>query len=221
MERYPHPPPQPRQPRRALSHSPEKYIVFLGFSSTVTRIFVLKSNTACLDNINPRSPASSGRFDVVLDFVLECLFDRRGPRQDVVVYTVLDGCSPCRILRFDASSVPARKVDSEGEILKLVLERSVEVLELSFRQLLEKLRKDGVRLVCLFEEGEPVERYLQDLCSGDVAFIIGDQDGFTQSDLAVMREQGCRFVSIGPIPYLSWFCCVFVNYLLDTYCAST
>ncbi len=187
----------------------------------MVRIFVLKSNTACLDNINPKSPASSGRFDVVLDFVLECLFDRYGPRHDVVVYTVLDGCSPCRILKFDISNVPRRRIDSESEVLKLIFEKSVQVLDMNFRQFLEMLKRDGVKLVCLFEEGDPVDKHLRDICSGDVAFIIGDQDGFTQSDLSVMREVGCRFVSIGPIPYLSWFCCVYVNYLLDTYCAST
>ncbi len=185
------------------------------------RAYVLKSNTACLDNVNPRSPASSGRFDVVLDFVLECLFLRKSPRTDTVIYAVLDGCSPCRILKFTAADFSYKRVESENDVLRLVLERKIEVLEMGFRDFLRMLKSQGFELVCLIEDGDPIEKHIDKLCRENVAFIVGDQDGFTHEDLEVLRQEVSTFVSIGPIPYLSWFCCVYVNYLADTYCSST
>ena len=179
------------------------------------RIFILKSNSACLDNINVRSPASSGRFDVVLDFVLECLFDRDGPRQDVKIVVVLDGCSPCRVLEF-SSNIVKSKLENERALLDLILQSKVPVRQETFEDLLRRLRSEGFHLVCLYEEGEPLR--LEEVSCRNTAFIIGDQDGFTSRDIETMRKLGVKFVSIGPISYLSWFCCVYINYLLDVHC---
>ncbi len=181
----------------------------------MSRIFILKSNTACLDSINVRSPASSGRFDVVLDFVLECLFDRDHPRDDIKILTVLEGCSSCKVLEFSSSIIKV-KVESEKELINLIVRSLIPVREESFESLLSELKREGYKLICLHESGRPVSP--EDLPCSKVVFIIGDQDGFTSKDEDVMRKLGVDFISIGPISYLSWFCCVYVNYLLDIYC---
>ncbi len=178
------------------------------------RILILKSNTACLENINPRSPASSGRFDVVLDFVLECLYNDKTVRDDTLIYVVLSGCSRERTLLFRGSSLPY--IESEDDLLKLILKNYIEILDEGFEELLNKLAKDNIKLICLYEEGIDIEKI--NVPCNNVAFIIGDQDGFKPEDLNIMRRLGVEFVSIGPIPYLSWFCCVFVNYFLDSKC---
>ncbi|NPB00214.1 MAG: hypothetical protein GXO10_02470 [Crenarchaeota archaeon] len=178
------------------------------------RILILKSNTACLENINPKSPASSGRFDVVLDFVLECLYNDREVRKDTIIYIVLSGCSRERILVFKGEYMPY--LESEDELLKMILRKEVEIIEDNFEGLLSMLMKKNVRLFCLFEEGADIEK-VKPPCD-NVGFIIGDQDGFKREDLLIMKRLGVEFVSIGPLPYLSWFCCVLVNYYLDSKC---
>jgi len=178
------------------------------------RILILKSNTACLENINPKSPASSGRFDVVLDFVLECLYDNRKVRSDTIIYVVLSGCSKERILMFRGDAIPY--LESEDDLLRLILRGDVEVLDEGFEDLLNNLVRKGIKLFCLYEEGVDIEKI--DVPCNNVGFIIGDQDGFKIEDLNIMRRVGVEFISIGPLPYLSWFCCVFVNYFLDSKC---
>ena len=178
----------------------------------------MKSNSACLDNINVRSPASSGRFDVVLDFVLECLFDRYGPRDDVTVMAVLDGCSPTKIIEVSSSTVKY-KIESESEILDLILKSQVVVKEESFEKLLCRLRREGYVIMCLHEQGTPLRSLNpRELLHEKIAFVIGDQDGFTSRDEQILHKTNVKFISIGPVSYLSWFCCVYMNYVLDMYC---
>ncbi len=177
------------------------------------RVLILKSNTACIENINPRSPASSGRFDVVLDFVLECLYEDGRVRDDVRIYVVLSGCSRSKVLLFD-NYLPY--IESEEELLRLILDGKVKIIDKKFEEILDELIDNGIRLFCLFESGKDIENI--DLPCSNIGFIIGDQDGFTLTDLDAIRRRNIEFVSIGPIPYLSWFCCVFINYFLDSKC---
>ncbi len=185
-------------------------------SNLTSRVLILKSNSACIENINVRSPASSGRFDVVLDFILECLFIDRRSRDDVKVMIVLSGCAKSRVLMVDGRSIPY--FENEDDLLKYIIGGGVTVLDTDFEELIDSLIREGYKLYCLYEEGTDIENiYIR--CS-KVGFIIGDQDGFLQEDLRVMKSRNIEFVSIGPIPYLSWYCCVFINYYLDSRCRS-
>jgi len=178
------------------------------------RALILKSNTACIENINPRSPASSGRFDVILDFVLECLYGDKSVRKDVTIYAVLSGCGRTRTIVFRGEELPY--IETEDDLLRLVLSGDVQILDMGFEELLEDLSRRGFRLFCLIEDGKDVDKV--ELPCSNVGFIIGDQDGFTPDDVIIMRRRNIEFISIGPLPYLSWFCCVFINYVLDRRC---
>ncbi len=183
------------------------------------RIFILKSNTACLENVNIKSPASSGRFDVVLDFILECLYTSSEARRDTKIYIVLAGCRPVKTILVDGVEIPY--FENERELLEYMLKNSksgIHVLDIDFEKLLDMLISEGYRLYCLYEYGVDIDSV--DIECRDIAFIIGDQDGFTQEDLQVMKSRNIEFISIGPIPYLSWFCCTFIQYYLDSICRS-
>lgn len=178
------------------------------------RYFILKSNTSCLENINPKAPASSGRFDVVLDFIIEAFITREGIRKDIIVYVILDGCKPCKVIEVRPDYLSNIKISTENSLVKLFLEKKLPVYEMCLRELIEYLKSQGIRIYYLHEEG----RFIKDaeIENDDVAFIIGDQDGLTIDDEKIIDSFNIPRISLGKLPYLSWFCISIVNYYLDS-----
>ncbi len=174
------------------------------------KYFIIKSNTSCIDNVNPKSPASSGRLDVILDFIIESLNLRNSVRRDVIVYAVLAGCEEY-IIEISGKDL-RRPIHSEYELLNLIVSGKLKMWREGFQVLLQRLLSNGVKLYYLHEKGEPISKFR---FVGDVGFIIGDQDGLTTSDEKIIDDLGIPWISLNSIPYLSWYCSVIINALLD------
>lgn len=174
------------------------------------KYFIIKSNTSCIDNVNPKSPASSGRLDVILDFIIESLNLRNDVRRDVTVYALLAGCEEY-VMEVSGKDL-RRPIHSEYELLNLIASRKLKIWRENFQNLLQRLLSNGVKLYYLHERGEPVSKFR---FIGSVGFIIGDQDGLTASDEKIINDLGIPWISLNSIPYLSWYCSVIINALLD------
>jgi tRNA (pseudouridine54-N1)-methyltransferase len=173
------------------------------------RIFVIKSNTSCIDSVNPRSPASSGRLDVVLDFIIEALALPRGTRRDTTVYAVLGGCGEVAIkVPGGVDELPR----SEGELALAIARGEFEVRRITFSRLIMELMGQGYGVNYLHENGEPVGSVR---LGRDSVFIVGDQRGLGRVDEEFLRRIGARWISLGRRSYLAWQCAVILNYIMD------
>jgi len=174
----------------------------------VVIVFALKSNTACFWNFSPIS-ITQGRMDTVLDFALESI---RSSPTPVIVYAVLAGCREVTVkfskpLGVRSSLELARKLENVRRGLE---EPGIEVLDVGWAELISNLRR-RYSVYYLREDGESFERVVNGV--DDLAFVVGDQCGLSKEDEEALR--GVPVVSLGKVPYLSWYCPVIVNYLLE------
>ena len=154
--------------------------------------FAIKSDTACLEDLDPRNIVRN-RADVVVDFVVESL--RAGAEG---VYAVL--------CRGEVIYVPrGAGIAGYGDADKL---RKYLVGRGGLKYALDRFRG---RIVYLVEDGVDIVQIRLDK---DSLFVIGDQDGLSSDDEVLLGEYGATRVSIGPLPYVSWFCPVFVSWFL-------
>lgn len=175
------------------------------------RIFVIKSNTACIEAIDAKSPASVGRLDVVLDFLVESLALPGGlARGDVTVYLVLSGCGEW-VVEADGESLGTVPL-TEGESALLL--SKLRRLRLTFGELIMYLLRRGAMVYYLHENGVPIGKVRFN--RGDLAFVVGDQVGLDKASESLLDELGVPRVSLGKLSYLAWYCPVIINYHLDT-----
>ena len=85
-----------------------------------------------------------------------------------------------------------------------------------FKDTILELLSNGVKLYYLHEDGVPIKEVLPEMTKlKNVGFIVGDQDGLKIQDEKLLDELNIKRVSLGSIPYLSWYCVVLINYYLD------
>lgn len=149
--------------------------------------FLIKSDTACWRDFPPE-PLVKGRADVLLDFALEAL--RAGA---VKVYLLFCDDVVVEVERARARS--ARELAQELLGLKRY-KSSLRELVASWRGPVYYLHESGVDI-------DEVE------ITRDSLIIVGDQDGLSREDEEFLRGKA-KWVSIGPLPYLSWTCAVYV-----------
>ena len=156
--------------------------------------FAIKSDTACLEDLDPKNIVRN-RADVVVDFVVEAL--RAGADG---VYAVL-----CRgEVIFVPRGADVAGYDDAAKLKKYLVSRG------GLRHILERFRG---RIVYLVEDGTDIAKVG---VSRGYLYVVGDQDGLSREDESLLDEYGATRVSIGPLPYLSWFCPVFVSWFIKS-----
>jgi tRNA (pseudouridine54-N1)-methyltransferase len=153
-------------------------------------------------------PGTSGRLDVLLRCVAASFVVSHGIRRDTEAYLILLGPPD-----------PPRTVWIQGERLRhlnpderttaalfkkaLALQPSgstwlqstpgIAVSKMKLDAVLERLK--GRELVLLEEGGQDLHAWKP---SGNTAFVIGDDKGFTDAEIAAVRKAGAAQLSVGP-----------------------
>ncbi|AEA12661.1 hypothetical protein TUZN_1182 [Thermoproteus uzoniensis 768-20] len=149
--------------------------------------FLIKSDTACWRDFPPE-PLVKGRADVLLDFALEAL--RAGASR--VYLTFCDGV----VVEVEQTSArSARELARELPNMRRY--------EASLRDIVGRWAGP---VFYLHESGIDIDRAS---IPRDSLIVVGDQDGLSQEDEEFLRGRA-TWVSIGPLPYLSWFCAPYV-----------
>lgn len=175
---------------------------------SAARVFVLvadradPSGQAPLDDL----PGAGGRMDLVARFVNATLLTSHGVREDasaVVVFTRGDP-DPVAVrvrgaeavgLRPDERSTAARLNKALRSAAMPVWQDVGDGLALRSGALDELLADLPAPLVVLHEDGPGLED--AEIAGG--TFVLGDQDGFTDEQMALLEGAGAEILSVGPV----------------------
>lgn len=154
-------------------------------------------------------PGSAGRMDILVRSIRASFLVSHGLRDDVELYLVLLGPPHAPLtLRFTGRDLKHLNPDewNTGKLVQKALATDttgpvwqestpgVHVAAVGLAELRDAL---GGTLYWLHEDGEDV-RALED-ASADATFLIGDHEGFTPEEEALLREWSARAVSVGPV----------------------
>lgn len=175
---------------------------------TADRVFVLVANRTDPSGDVPLDdlPGAGGRMDLVARFVNGALLTSHGVREDasaIVVFTRADP-DPVAVrvrgaeavgLRPDERSTAAR-LDKALDVAAMPVWQGVgDGLALRAAPLDELLEDLPDPLVVLHEDGTPLEA--AELAGG--TFVLGDQDGFTDEQRALLEQASAEELSVGPV----------------------
>jgi tRNA (pseudouridine54-N1)-methyltransferase len=170
-------------------------------------------------------PGTSGRLDVLLRCVAAAFVLSHGIRRDTEAYLILLGPPD-----------PPRTVWIQGERLRhlnpderttaalfkkaLALQPSgtawlqstpgIAVNKMKLDQVLERLK--GRDLVLLEEGGQDVQLWKP---GPNPVFVVGDDKGFTDHEIAAVRKAGAQQVSVGPLALHADHCITLLQNHLD------
>jgi tRNA (pseudouridine54-N1)-methyltransferase len=166
----------------------------------------------------------TGRLDVLLRCINSAFFLSHDIRRDVEVLLVLLGPpSPPKTLRFVGNELKYLNPDerSTGALVRNALmqkvtgeERSspgIYISNRSYKELFSYLSK-GTKVVYLKEDGADIRNV--DF-SGDVTFVLGDDQDLTLEEEEALMEYQPAKVRLGPISYHADHCITVVNNELD------
>lgn len=161
-------------------------------------------------------PSTSGRADVLLRCLRAALLYSHGLRRDTRVYLVLlGGPSAPRTVRVEGSEVRFLRPDERA--LATLLRKTLAAFE-ALSEPPEALRfvtvrpglsvarggldavlaEPGARACYVLEPGGEDLRAAP-LALGEALFFLGDHHGFTAEDRALLRAEGARALSVGPV----------------------
>ncbi|MEL9990336.1 MAG: RNA methyltransferase [Thermoproteus sp.] len=149
--------------------------------------FLIKSDTACWKDFPPQ-PLVRGRADVLLDFALEAL--RAGATRVYIAF-----CDDV-VVEIERSSAKNSKELARELLGAKRFKASLKEVVASWRGPVYYLHESGIDI-------DRVE------IPKDALIVVGDQDGLSREDEEFLRGRAV-WVSIGPLPYLSWFCAPYV-----------
>lgn len=157
-------------------------------------------------------PGTSGRLDVLLRCVRAALLTSHEVRRDAAVYLVLKGGPRAprtlRVSGADAQFVRPDERSFAGRVKRWLAGSSDDAAE-GFVEVVPgvALARGGLEAVMadvhgaahyVMEEGAPDLRD-EALDADDVAFFVGDHQGFDAETLATLDAAGARRVSVGPV----------------------
>lgn len=173
------------------------------------RVFVLVANRADPSGAAPLDdlPGQGGRFDLVARFVNAALLKSHGIREDTGAIVLFTRASPDPVavrvlggdvvgLRPDERSTAARLnqvLSSPAMPVWQEISDGVELRSVELGELLEDLPGP---VWALLEEGDRLESSAREGGS----FVLGDQDGFTRSQRALLQDRCSGALSVGPRP---------------------
>jgi len=166
----------------------------------------------------------TGRLDVLLRCINSAFFLSHTIRRDVEVFLVLLGQpSPPKTIRLVGNELKYLNPDerSTGALVRNALMQKITeeeksspgiyVSNRSHKELLSNLSKD-TEVVYLKEDGADIRTV--DL-SGDVTFVLGDDQDLTPEEEETLMEYRPKKVRLGPISYHADHCITVVNNELD------
>ncbi|OYT61404.1 MAG: hypothetical protein B6U69_03685 [Thermofilum sp. ex4484_15] len=187
------------------------------------RAFVIKSNTAITEFKREYlySLASlTGRLDVVIRALIAALLGPKGIREEVIFYAILEGPpNPPLTLMAKGSELKYLPL-SEEEVAKAIYTTSggsntwLKVEKKGLKEVMGEVISSGYKVIYLVEDGVDIGRY-EFREEESYCFIVGDQKGLSKEDEEFLEEIRAVRVSLGPLPYLSSHCIIYVNTLLD------
>jgi tRNA (pseudouridine54-N1)-methyltransferase len=166
----------------------------------------------------------TGRLDVLLRCINSAFFLSHTIRRDVEVFLVLLGQpSPPKTIRLVGNELKYLNPDerSTGALVRNALMQKITeeektspgiyVSNRSHKELFSNLSKD-TEVVYLKEDGADIRTV--DL-SGDVTFVLGDDQDLTPEEEETLMEYRPKKVRLGPISYHADHCITVVNNELD------
>ncbi|MDF1533794.1 MAG: tRNA (pseudouridine(54)-N(1))-methyltransferase TrmY [Methanosarcinaceae archaeon] len=172
-------------------------------------------------------PGAAGRMDILCRCTSAALFLSHDMRRDVHVHLLLLGEPyPQKIVRFDGESLRYLNPDerSSGALIKKALEKEVGDMEVKstpgvwvrhggLGTLLDEFVGKRRKIVYLREDGEDIRDIVGSL--GDAVFIMGDHNGVTEEEEALIVGAGAMVVNVGPLSLHSEHCVTLINNELD------
>lgn len=152
--------------------------------------FLIKSDVACPWSVNAEELVKN-RFDVLVDFLIESI--NGGARE---VYIML-----CDGTTYRISSIPSRRA---RDVARWLL--STQPIRTDLKSIIGRYRK----VYYLHEEGRDVADVELD---GGGLYVFGDHDGLSNEDEELLAKHAV-WISLGPIPYMSWQAAAYLAYLL-------
>lgn len=173
------------------------------------RTFLLVANRADPSGKIPLDdlPGAGGRFDLVARFVVASLLTSHGIREDARAIVCFTRAEPEPVaLSIAGSDVVGIRPDERATAARLMqaleatampvwqdVGRGIEAKATTLGDLLSELPAPRIGL---HETGEPLEG--SGLTRG--SFVLGDQDGLTDEQRALVDEAAERTCSVGPVP---------------------
>ncbi|MDO9097696.1 MAG: tRNA (pseudouridine(54)-N(1))-methyltransferase TrmY [Candidatus Methanoperedens sp.] len=170
-------------------------------------------------------PGAAGRMDILCRCVNAALFLSHDLRRDVLVYLVLKGGSPSKLVRFDGAQVRYLSPDerSAASLIKKALEKNVQdfwtestpgvsVRKGGFADLLEELKK---KIFYLHEDGADIREKKFDKSFDDILFVLGDHEGLTGDEEKIIEGFEHEIVGVGPLSLHADHCIILLNNEMD------
>lgn len=172
---------------------------------------------------------AAGRWDLMARCVQSSLFVSHGLRRDTeLVLVLMGGPDPPKAIRVSGEDV--RRLNPDERSTVALLSRALDEplprngrwvgshpgVQVSRRGLRELLDETTGTLVLLDEEGGVDGVSLPGLVrGGDVALVVGDDQGLAEEHLVEMRSRGAVEVRLGPVSLHADHCIAIVHNLLD------
>jgi tRNA (pseudouridine54-N1)-methyltransferase len=202
-------------------------------SPTIMRTFIVIGHKARTDghfNLNDL-PGSAGRMDILCRCVNSALFLSHDLRRDVIIYLVLLGePDPPKIVKFEGERVRYLNPDerSSGSLINKALEKrsgsywrestpGVWIQRGDLQALLEELLPGSgdTKLFYLREDGGDVRDVFKQILPDDAVFVLGDHEGVTAEEEALVMDAGAVTIRVGPVSLHADHCIIIVNNELD------
>jgi Uncharacterized conserved protein len=151
---------------------------------------LIKSDVACPWSLDINALVKN-RFDVLIDFLVESL---RGGVGEVYIM-LCDGTT------YRITSVPSGGARAVASWL---------LAQESFKSDLRTILAKYKHVYYLHERGRDISELRLNV---DGLFVFGDHDGLSPDDEELLSKRAI-WISIGPLPYMSWQVAAYVAYLL-------
>ena len=172
-------------------------------------------------------PGTSGRLDILCRCINAAFVLSHGIRKDVNVYLVLLGGEVPKTICLKGGTLRHLNPDERttAALLKKALalaatpEWAVSTSGIFVRtgglaEVIADLK--AMKLIYMREDGADIGGIDNSSLSGDAAFILGDHQGMTSDEEALLEQAGARVVSVGSASLHADHCIVLVNWMLDT-----
>jgi tRNA (pseudouridine54-N1)-methyltransferase len=172
-------------------------------------------------------PGTSGRIDILCRCVTAAFVLSHGIRRDVGVYLVLLGAEPSKIIYLQGTELKHLNPDERTTAALIKKALAVEATQEwskstpgifvrtgGFAELVES----GVELIYLRENGSDLRGVA---LPDEPVFVLGDHQGMTEDEEALLEKAGARVVSVGPVSLHADHCIVLINNELDIRAANT
>jgi len=164
-------------------------------------------------NFDTTKLMEAGRMDIVIHSIIQSLFLSNSRREDTVVHLVFYGMpDPPKHIEIRLKNDTEISKKDIATLIKKILYKYKEgkknevfpgcfVEKKSLLKVVEELDESGVDVFVLDEKGEDI-RKIKIVEKGDVAFVLGDHDGFPDKELKRLKKD-YDIVTVGPKTYFA------------------